>query len=674
MQLTRRQMMAAVPAAGLLAAAAPALRAYAADPPDAGRILQNTLAMLAGTAASNARPEVASKLEAIQATARDHLAAMDAAGDGELFAGMPLGADDAALARSHQYLSEIALATRTAGVDTDLVENRTVQHRVIDALGWLHEHYLADQDAGYYGNWFNWEIGMPTHATRAQVLLADEIAAYRPDLTATVVATWDAYLRNGVDGDVDLDSRFHTGANLADITTNRILQGALLGDVGRITKAVEDQATVFETIDPYHLEHGVTDGYYADGSFIQHHSVAYTGSYGKTLLTRVVQTVAMVDGAADGVGSDLVDVVVGWVRHGFAPLIYEGWMMEAVKGRAVARTTSGYVDVRIVAEAVVDLADYARAADAHALRAYVKYLDRTSPTSLDPDGFVSPVSVARFADIVADPGLDAADLCPDELCAAYNAMDRTVHRRPGFAFSLARSSSRISKYEYMNGENLLPWFQGDGAHQLYLAGEDQRQAYGVDHYTTVAPDRLAGVTAPVEERRSVPDLYGELWYDNPDHPLEFTASSQSQNTYVYFPRATNSHSGGAVLGVYGAAGMVLSDDVPYVDKQAGVLPEDFVVYRNAAGTKSWFLLDEEIVVLAAGLDGRDGRGAVTTLDSRIAAPSEEVRVSGTWQDGTRWSGPGPVGSPGRATPTSPAAPPSATWCSTSRMSPSRSRM
>src|SRR5690606_18841044 len=280
--------------------------------------------------------------------------------------------------------------------------------------------WFSDTENGYYGNWYNWEIGIPTHVSRTLALLGEGLDA-DPDLARDYVATMDAYLRNGVDGDVDLDSRFHTGANLADITTNRILQGALLGDVGRITKAVEDQATVFETIDPYHLEHGVTDGYYADGSFIQHHSVAYTGSYGKTLLTRVVQTVAMVDGAADGVGSDLVDVVVGWVRHGFAPLIYEGWMMEAVKGRAVARTTSGYVDVRIVAEAVVDLADYARAADAHALRAYVKYLDRTSPTSLDPDGFVSPVSVARFADIVADPGLDAADLCPDELCAAYNA-------------------------------------------------------------------------------------------------------------------------------------------------------------------------------------------------------------------------------------------------------------
>ena len=106
----------------------------------------------------------------------------------------------------------------------------------------------------------------------------------------------DAYLRNGKDGDVDLDSRFHTGANLADITANRILQGALIGDDARIRKALQDQFTVFATIDPYNLQHGVTDGYYADGSFIQHASVAYTGSYGKGLLSRVVQTLKILDG------------------------------------------------------------------------------------------------------------------------------------------------------------------------------------------------------------------------------------------------------------------------------------------------------------------------------------------------------------------------------------------
>ncbi|MEV8411313.1 NAD(P)H-dependent oxidoreductase subunit E, partial [Streptomyces niveus] len=35
--------------------------------------------------------------------------------------------------------------------------------------------------------------------------------------------------------------------------------------------------------------------------------------------------------------------------------------------------------------------------------------------------------------------------------ATFYAMDKTVHRRPGYAFALARSSNRISKYEYMSG-------------------------------------------------------------------------------------------------------------------------------------------------------------------------------------------------------------------------------
>ena len=48
-------------------------------------------------------------------------------------------------------------------------------------------------------------------------------------------------------------------------------------------------------------------------------------------------------------------------------------------------------------------------------------------------------------------------------------MDRNVHRRPGYAFALSRSSARISKYEYMSGENLMPWFQGDGAYYLAAA-------------------------------------------------------------------------------------------------------------------------------------------------------------------------------------------------------------
>ncbi|UFU04859.1 polysaccharide lyase family 8 super-sandwich domain-containing protein [Ruania halotolerans] len=637
MQLTRRHVLSIIPAAGLFTVGAPLL-AHADTPTQHTRLLANTVAMLAGTTESNARPEVAPKVAAIESAAQIRLADMADAGAGELFAGQPLGSNDTHLRRTTTYLYEIALATRTPG--SDLLDDVDVQRQVIDGLVWLHEHYLADQQAGYYGNWFNWEIGFPTDVTRTLVLLADELATYRPDLVTTYIATMDAYLRNGVGGDVNLDSRFHTGANLADITTNRILQGALTGDDARISKAIADQSTVFATIDPYNLAHGVTDGYYADGSFIQHHSVAYTGSYGKGLLTRVVQTVKILDGTSQTSNADLVAVVTGWVRHGFAPLIYQGWMMEIVKGRAVSRTTTGYTDVRVVAEAIVDLSAYASDQDASDLEAYVKHLDSASPEMLDSSRFDSPVSIARFAQIVGDSSIPAADLNPDEDHVAFNAMDRTVHRRPGYAFALARSSDRISKYEYMNGENLLPWFQGDGAHHLYLSDVDQTEAFGVDYYTTVAPYRFGGVTAPVEERRSIPELYGERWYENPDHPLEFTSSSQSQNTYVYFPRGTNPHSGGATLGSLGAVAMVLSDDVAYADKQAGILPEDFVTYQNASATKSWFMFDDEVVVLAAGIDGRSGRDAVTSLDSRIANPGDDVQITGALRDGSPWSGTG----------------------------------
>jgi hyaluronate lyase len=627
--LTRRRLLSFVPATALLTAVNPAPAARAgrgAVNADPTQLLANAIAIYAGTAESNARPEAAAKVTAMDNTARTWLAALDRAGSGELFAGLPLGTSDPNLSSSYQHLYEIALAYRRPGPASDLQGNAQVRARIAEKLVWLHDNYYGDQSKGYYGNWFTWEIGISTYVSKTLAMI-DAPA----DLITRYVASMDAYLRNGKDGDVDLDSRFHTGANLVDITANRVLQGALLNDDARVRKALQDQFTVFATVDPYNLQHGVTDGYYADGSFIQHASVAYTGSYGKGLLSRVVQTIKVLAGTEYAQSDDLVGVVQGWVEHGFAPLIFEGWMMEIVKGRAVARTATGYDDVAVVVEAIVDLADYATGADSQRLKAFAKF---TARPTINVNSFVSPVSIGRFADIKNDPAIVPADLNPAAGTTAFNAMDRTVHRRPGYAFALARNSSRISKYEYMSGENLMPWFQGDGAHYLYLAGQDQTQSFGVDYFTTVSPYALGGVTAPVETRKSIPELYGTAYYDNPP---TFTPSSEAQNTYVYFPVGTNEYSGGATLDAYGAVGWVQSDDFAYASRAS--LPDDFVVYQNASATKSWFLLDDEIVVLAAGV-GDATRAVTTTLDTRIAGAADPVRITGVRRDGQTWTGTG----------------------------------
>src|SRR5699024_4080159 len=189
--------------------------------------------------------------------------------------------------------------------------------------------------------------------------------------------------------------------------------------------------------------------------------------------------------------------------------------------------------------------------------------------------FADPANIVRYAGVVADEEVTRADLVPAAATFAYNAMDRHVHHRVEFTFALARSSERMSRYEYMNGENLRPWFQGDGAHYLYLAGEDQGEAFGVDYYTAVDANRLAGVSAPEEERETIPELYGRQEYDNPEEVM--IASSVKQFLYVFSPLGTNAYAGGTALGTYAVAGMQQSDDAAYVAKQAGELPEEFVV-------------------------------------------------------------------------------------------------
>lgn len=627
-------MLAAIPGGAALAAFGPALGARADDiaPSDLQVIIDNAVAMLAGTADSNASGEAAIILDRIHNQARTRLQQADNAGPGELFAGVPLGQAEQNLTDTLTRLAQIALATQTPGVDSDLVGNDEVISRVLDGVHWVHENYLADTSSGYYGNWYHWEIGMPIQFTRILALLDEHVDPIR---LAQYVDTMDDYLRAGTDGDVDLDSRFHTGANLVDITSNRILQGALLDDVARVSKAVSDQATAYATIDPYNLQHGNTDGYYADGSFIQHHTVAYTGSYGRVLLTRVLQTITFLDGTA-ALDDDLPDIVVGWIRDGFAPVIARGWLMETVKGRAVARTSSGYTDLNAVIEAIVDLSAYADPSDGQALEAYATYLIEFAPPNLS--AWVSPVSVVRYAGIVASDH-EPAELIRPRRSFAFNAMERNVHRGDGFTFALSRSSERISKYEYMSGENLRPWFSGDGAFHLYLDAQDQTEAFGVNFLVTVSPYRLPGISAPDEQRETIPELYGQAWYENPDHPLEFTSSSESQNAYVYFPLGTNEHSGSAVLDAVGTASMVLTDDVPYVDKQAGILPEDFVAYAGIRGSKSWFFFGDQVVVLAAGVHDPQQRGPVTTtLDSRIADPGDGVQVTGALRDGSAWDG------------------------------------
>lgn len=527
--------------------------------------------------------------------------------------------------KNSQYIYDIALAYSSFG--TKYYQDEQVKQTLLDCLNTFyqvynsHTSYVDEQTGRLFGNWWNWEIGVPTKITSVLAMLQTEIQNTNPELINLYIAAFDNHLRTGKNGDVDLTASTHTGTNLIDITANRIIQGALTEDTKRIEKAVSDMMTVFDTIDPYNIVNNNTDGVYADGSFIQHHRVAYTGSYGKLLLQKAVSSLYILSGTP-WQPADKVSTIESWIYNSFLPLIHEGYMSEVVKGRAVSRSASGYSDAVGVIEAMTLLTTFLSDSNSLKMKEQIKYVIESMPVEFSESGLNLP-AIEPYIEIINDKNIKAVNYVKQG-SVAFNAMDRNLQLNDEFTFALSRSSNRIAKYEYMSGENLKPWFQGDGAYYLYLSGVDQTKQYGVNYFTTVNPYRLPGTTVPNEERKTIMELYnGSQFY--PEYP----AGSTEQNDYVYFPVGTNEFSGSVTLKDYGVsmAGMQLGDENGYVAKQNGILPDDFVAYKNANGNKSWFIMNDKIVFVGSDIGDSLGRDVTTTIDNRMSDENAEISIT-----------------------------------------------
>lgn len=605
-------------------------------------LVRNYAQYLAGNVEMNQNADVKSKLSAIDQNAEKAIAAYQGGKNPYLmFKGDEFDMSDEktvkatpitsnAFYKNSQYLYDMALAYATSG--SKYYKDEALQKKLLEAVNSFYQVYnkhtsYKDKDGKLFGNWWNWEIGVPTKMTAVLALMQTEIQKSNPQLIANFVKCFDNHLRNGKNGDVDLGSAMHTGTNLIDITTNRIIQGALIKDTKRIEKSVKDMLTVFATIDPYHIVNNNTDGVYADGSFIQHHRVAYTGSYGKLLLQKAVSSLYILK-ETQWQPKEQMATIENWIYASFLPLIHEGYMPEVVKGRAVSRTNTGYSDAAGVVEAMTLLTTFLPAENSKKMQQQIKHFVKSMPVPLSAASLTLP-AIAPYTAIMKNESIQPVNTVANG-SVVFNAMDRNLQRADGFTFALSRSSDRIAKYEYMSGENLRPWFQGDGAFYLYLSGVDQTKQYGINYFATVDPYRLPGTTVPNEIRKTIMELYnGSQFYP------KYTASSVEQNDYVYFPVGTNAFSGSVLLKDAGVsmAGMQLGDENGYVAKQAGKLPDDFVAYKNATGNKSWFMMDDKIVFMGSNIGDTNQREVTTTIDNRMMAPDAKIVARAQGRDG-----------------------------------------
>ncbi|MFF9350678.1 polysaccharide lyase 8 family protein [Streptomyces sp. NPDC014734] len=579
MNLSRRTLIAAggaTAATALVAGtgparadAVPAAPAGAPADTDFDTLLQRAETLLTGRGFDPSDPDFTAAVTALDTTAAGLWDTLDrSTGRTALWPDLTPLTEPGNFGQSYTRLRTLATAWATGG--TSLSGDREVADALIAALRLTHDtaYNPARKETG---NWWFWEIGAPRALMDCCVVLRDRLPA--ADL-ADYLAVVDRFCPDA-DRRTNYPALAETGANRTDKAVIVALRGLLGHDAAALVSARDALSDVRDS-GRNSLFRYVTsgDGFYEDGSFVQHDVVAYTGSYGVVLLGGTAYLLALLAGSPWAVTDPRLSVMYEAVERTFAPVIFDGLMMDSVRGRAVSRERAGdHRDGATAVGAILLLASGAPAEHANRWRALVKgWLTRNRTTPFAGLATIPQLALAKAVlndrAVVARPRTTGSQVFAD--------MDRVVHRRPGWACALSLSSKRISAYEAGNGENLHGWYTGDGMTYLY-DGDDLGQ-FNDGFWPTVDPYRLPGTTVDTRPR---------------------TDLGTGAGTSTHCP--TNAVAGGAVLDDrYTAAAMELTG-----------APDTTLRAR-----KSWFLLDDAVVALGAGITANDGHEVETVVENR----------------------------------------------------------
>lgn len=557
----------------LAAALAPALASVPAradaDPYDTLR--RRWLGIALGTGYDPAAEPYASRLAQLGTRARDFAATMTPAA-GSLWPGHPF---DPPSGITFSYDRLWTMTQACVQPATGATGDPALLAAVLRGLDHL-SATVYNPSTSRYGNWWEWQIGSPRLLLDITAALYERLGA---DRVAAACAAVDHFIPDALLTDYSGTS---TGANRVDLCRSVALRGVLGRDAGRVSLARDALSPVF----PY-----VTggDGLYADGSFVQHTWVAYSGTYGQVLLDGLGRLFALLAGSPWEVTDPARGHILDAVEHAYAPLIHDGLVADCVNGRAISRgclrgddphlMRSDHFHGQALIAAIALLAGGAGEERRERWHGLVKgWIQRDTVTPILTAGQFGVAELARLRAIADSPVPPAPESLGHRL---FPAMDRAVHRGPRFTAALSMASDRIAHYECGNGENPRGWHMGSGMLYWWPKGRNGRSDQYTDWFwPTVDWYRLPGTT--VSTKRLADRAGGEWGAPKPDV------------RWV----------GGVTDGRYAAVGQHL--------KGLG---------STLQARKSWFFLDDAVICLGAGITCADGVPVETVVDNRALGES-----------------------------------------------------
>jgi hyaluronate lyase len=498
--------------------------------------------------------------------------------------------DSANVVTTYKRLAQMAIAWATPGStyhqDTSLLAHITAG--LADTYRLIYNPQQAE-----FGNWWSWEIGSTKALADTMAILADHLD---PQQIADYAAAIDHFVPDPYYQFPDSRGRqVSEGANRVDLCQAVIIRAIVGGDPDRLSHAISG-------LDPTWAYVDTGNGLYRDGSFIQHSTIPYTGTYGVVLLSGLSSLFALLSGSDAEITEPSRSNVFDAVEQTFAPFVYDEQMMDCVRGRAISREQErSHDDGHVTVQAILTLADSVPAQTGNRWRGLCRgWIERNHY-----DSILTGASVVRTA-LVKSLLASAVPARPETSGPQLFAdMDRVVYRGHGWAVALAMCSRRITWYECGNGENNKGYHSGSGMTYVYTGADGH---FDDAFLPTVDLNRLPGITV---DTTPLPDkVEGEWGANTPD----------------------NLWAGGVALGSYAMIGQHL------------IGPGG----TGLSGRKSWFLTEDMVVCLGAGISTgtaapvetiveQRNLGATGTsrlvVDGRLFRPVDQLSSI----DGARWA-------------------------------------
>ncbi len=355
------------------------------------------------------------------------------------------------------------MATAYSAKGSSLYQKEELKEDIIGALEWVYATMYNDTmnvKKDLYGNWWHWFIGMPQSLCNTVILMYDDLP---PELIEREARTLENF-------NEDPNKRYHTtsGSEIKNTAANLIdasLVSALRSSIGETSRPLN---MAKEALDKSIGFVSDGNGYYEDGSYIDHGNLAYTGGYGSTLLGGIEKLLFIVDGSPWEVADDKLTSIFQWIWTGIRPLYADGAMMDMTTGRGIARPSTNDQTVgRGLLKPVSHLADIAPADEREAFRAFAK-TEIQAGLEYNEDFFLgmTVADMTAMKNLLADNSLDEDH---EVYHKNFGVMDKAVYHGENFDLGISMYSRRTGNFEYGNNENRKGWHMSDGA-SIYTTG------------------------------------------------------------------------------------------------------------------------------------------------------------------------------------------------------------